>query len=292
MTMRPIHSADAGPAAELVQTVRDRPSDGIDPFPPSGEWEVLTDMGARGKTPERCAHVAVEVDRIAGYGAVDYAGDMRRAVLVGPVVHPAARRNGHGRALLERAIEQARAGKQREMGIAVRTENGAAMALLESVGFRRKGSRVCMRVERREQMPVFSMKGITVRQATDEDAAQFVRFTSGRVPRTPKQTRSFLKSDAYVVLLALMKNNVVGFAEIDLRHGPVATLEQVDGESARIRKGLGNMLVAEAMREAFQRDGITHFDLLVPGNNKAQIDSFQASGLERHHEFVTYELKL
>ena len=94
------------------------------------------------------------------------------------------------------------------------------------------------------------------------------------------------------MLLALVKSNIVGYAEVDLRAGDVATLEQLDGESARIRKGLGNMLVTEAMRAAFRNEGIQQFEFLVPGNNLAQIESFTDAGMERRYELVTYELKL
>ena len=78
---RPMTSADAARAADLVCIVRERPNDRIDPFPPATEMEVLVDSGARGKGPDRHPLVATEDEEVVGCGSLDCSTDMRTAVL-------------------------------------------------------------------------------------------------------------------------------------------------------------------------------------------------------------------
>ena len=138
MSTRPITSDDAAAAADLVRVVRERPNDRIDPFPPAHEMEVLVDAGARGKGPDRHPVVATADEVVVGYGALDCSPEMKTASLVGPVVHPANRRQGHGRNLLRDLIQQARAADQRFVTTLIGSDNGAAEALLKAEGFRRK----------------------------------------------------------------------------------------------------------------------------------------------------------
>ncbi len=55
--------------------------------------------------------------------------------------HPARRRQGHGRALLEALVAHARAEKKRLLLLEVRRSNEAAIRLYESIGFERTGVR-------------------------------------------------------------------------------------------------------------------------------------------------------
>ena len=64
----------------------------------------------------------------------------RRAMHVeGLAVHPGARRRGVGRALVRAAVDHARAGRLRAIGLHVSVRNRAAIALYEGEGFSSAG---------------------------------------------------------------------------------------------------------------------------------------------------------
>jgi len=131
MNTRPITSQDTAPVAELVQRVRGRPNDLVDPFPPATENELLADMGARGKGPGR-PRVALGADgEVVGWGAVDFSPAMKRALLVGPVVHPAQRTKGHGRNLMQVLLQNARDAHQKHVRVAVGVRQRIHVFLLE-----------------------------------------------------------------------------------------------------------------------------------------------------------------
>ena len=131
MKTRPITSQDTAPVADLVQLVRERPNDLVDPFPPATEIEILADMGARGRGPGR-PRVALERGEVVGWGAVDFSPAMKRAALVGPVVHPAHRTKGHGRNLIQALVQNARDAHQKHVRVCLGAHNGAGQALLRA----------------------------------------------------------------------------------------------------------------------------------------------------------------
>jgi len=293
MSTRRIHAEDAAAAAELVRLARGRPSDLIDPFPPCVETEVLVDMGARGKADPTHARVAVSGIAVAGYGALDYSPEMRRAQLVGPVVHPDERRKGLGGALLDDLIDQARVARQRYVRAAVGARNEAGRALLKRAGFRRKETHTCLRLARPASVPAIAAEGVDIRRVDPEDDHDaYFEFTRKLVPRQPKQTRSLLKSDAYVVVLAFKNDRPVGCVEVDLRHGAAASVENLDAPPSLLHRGLGNALLAEAMAAAFERDDVESVDLLVSGTDRARLDGLRDAGFQVRHELVGYELRV
>ena len=75
MVTSAIHSEHAASAAALVQLIRSRPNDLIDPDPPSAEMEVLVDMGARGKGDDAHPRISIEGAR----GGLGGGGKLRRA---------------------------------------------------------------------------------------------------------------------------------------------------------------------------------------------------------------------
>lgn len=296
MGARPITSADAAMVAELVRVIRQRPNDRIDPALPCEEAEVLADAGARGKASETHPLVAIQGtddgELVIGYGALDISPEMQCAQLVGPVVHPAHRRRGHGARLLDALLDQARAARQRILQAAIGKQNGAAEAMLLGCGFRQRKVQTCLRLEKPRQIPELEMDGLRIRRVGPDDADALFAFTSRLVPRTAKQVRSLLKSDGYVVLLAYRGEEVVGFGEVDLRYGPVATVEQVDGVPYLIRKGLGNVLLARLMDLAFA-GGVEALELVVAAEPSGKrVSGYVAAGFEVRAELVGFEFKL
>ncbi|MGH7162425.1 MAG: GNAT family N-acetyltransferase [Planctomycetota bacterium] len=295
MSTRPITGEEAAAAAELSRLARDRPNDLIDPFPPATETEVLSDAGARGKEPVVHPRVAIEDGRTVGYGAVDLSVELRRCRLLGPVVHPAHRRRGHGRMLLLDLVSQARTAGQTAVWASIGVENGAGIALLCDTGFEAKASHTCFRLSRPAvfpALPEFAVEGAQVRRANVDHADQVHEFTRHYVPRNDKQTRCLLKSGDYLVIIAERHDRIVGFAEADLRYGDVATVEYLDGRDPLVEKGLGNALLAELIRAAFERTTVQHVDFLVPETEGERIERLTREGLQRRYVLVTYERSL
>ncbi len=292
MSTRRIHSEDAAAAGEIVRLARERSEDLIDPFPPSQEIEVLVDMGARGKADPTHARIAVSGVAVAGYGALDYSSEMRRAHLIGPVVHPDQRRKGFGRALLNDLTDQARVARQRYVRTAVGARNRGAQALLKKAGFKRKETHTCLRLARPESIPTIAVDNVEIRRVESELDDLYFDFTRKLVPRQPKQMRSLLKSDAYVVILAFKNDKPVGCVEVDLRNGSVASVENLDAPPSLLHRGLGNALLVEAMAAAFERDNVDVLDLVVSGTDRSRLEGLQSAGFQVRHEVIGYELRV
>lgn len=292
MTIRRIRSDDAAAVAEMVRLVRERPNDLIDPFPPCVEMEVLCDMGARGKAESRHACVAVDGDVVVGFGALDFSPEMKRAHLVGPVIHPAHRTKGHGRALLDELLGQARGARQRHVRTMVGALNKAAQALLKAAGFRSRDRHTCLRLARTPRFPEIELDDIEIRRVDPELSDLYFDFTRKFVPRQPGQTRSLLKTDNYCAILAFKKGKPVGCVEVDLRNGPTASVENLDAPPSLLHKGLGNALLSEAVRAAFERNDVVSLDLLMSGTDRERLDALADRGFEVRHELIGYELRL
>lgn len=295
MSTRPLTSDDAQTVAELARVVRERPNDRVDPYPPAHEFEVLADAGARGRGPERHPVVAVQESEddelVVGYGAVDAVKHMQRAQLVGPVVHPAYRRQGHGARLLDALLDQARVLRQKTAYATVAVDNGAAEALLKLRGFKKQDTHTCLRLSRTDRLAQLDMDNVRVRRVDYDDWETVYEFTSKLVPRTEKQARSLLKSEEYAVVLAYRRAKVVGFAELDMRYGDVATVEQVDGVPSLLNKGLGNVLLAHLIPEAF-RAGRKHVELVVAAAGTENLQSHLDAGFEVRCELGAWKKKL
>jgi RimJ/RimL family protein N-acetyltransferase len=292
MSTCPISSDRAADAAALVRLVRSRPNDRIDPYPPSVESEVLADTGAR-ENDETCRpRIAVASDELVGYGALNFSPLLKRALLVGPVIHPAHRRNGYGLQILTELLDQAAANQQRSVRAVVGEDNAAGQALLSHAGLKRKERHTCLRLTRPARFLEMKMGGISVRRAWADDSELIAELGRRLVARTERQTRSLLKTSTYAVVVAFKGLKPVGFAEVDMRHGDVATLEQVEGPPALIQKGLGNLLIAETIRIVFQDEQVEALELLMEGTHRARIDAYAGIGFEPREELVAYERKI
>lgn len=292
MTTRQYKSPDSAEVAELTSLIAARPDDLIDPFPHTTETELLADSGARGKEEETSPRVVLQGDEIVGYGALDFSPDLRRAHLIGPVIHPGHRRAGLGRELLASLQSQARTAHQKYIRAAVGAMNRGGQAFLASTGFKQQERHTCLSLQRPERFVTLEMDGITLRRALYEDAEEVYRFTQRLVPRTYKQVKSLLRTDAYSITLAHRQGKPVGYVEVDMRRGERASLEHLDGQPSLIHKGLGNLLLADAIREAFDAERVEHLDLLVSGADRARLEAYAKAGFHIRHELISYEAKL
>ncbi len=291
MTTRRITHDDAAGAAALVQFARSRKEDLIDPFPPASEMEVLVDMGSRQDDNAKTI-VAVEGDLVVGLGAIDFSSEMRRATLVGPVVDSAHRRKGIGTSVLDELLANARAARQKYVRSAVGADNEAGQTVLRQAGFKYKETHTCVRLNRPKTAPMFTLDGIVLERMEAEDDERYHAFTSKFVARLARQTRSLLKSDDYTAVLATKAGRPVGCVEVDLRFGNVASIENLDAPPSLLHKGLGNALVGEAMRAAFERDSTTAIDILLAGADEERIDGMRAMGFDVRHQLTAFELRL
>jgi len=283
---------DSAQVAELSRVVRSRPKDVIDPYPPASEIEMMADAAARGKGEERHPHV-IEVDgTVVGFGALDFSDDLHRAQLVGPIVHPAHRHKGCARKLLASLVDQARLARQHEIRATVGGMNQTGRVLLEKAGFKTLACNSLLRIARPKSFGDVQMDGVTVRRATYDDAHDVHEFVRRLVPRNAKQTRSVLKTSEYIVLLAEKRKQIVGFAEVDLRQPGIALLEHLDGPPNMLHVGLGNLLLWESVRTAFENPEVEFFDLVAVGNDPKMLTAYANVGFELLHDLVVYELKL
>ncbi|MHC4448554.1 MAG: GNAT family N-acetyltransferase [Planctomycetota bacterium] len=289
---RAFAGVDSAEVAELSRIVRTRPKDCIDPWPPISELEVLADAGARGKGSPRHPRVVESAAGLVAYGALDFSDDLKRAQLLGPIVHPAHRHKGFGRLLIEDLMEQARRAKQKRLRATVGGMNQAGRALLGSAGFKTLACNTVLRLGRPDRYGELHLEGVDVRQATYDDWEDVHEFVRKLVPRTEKQTRSVLKTSEYLVLLANQRRRVIGFAEVDLRQGNVATLEHLDGPPNMLHKGLGNLMLWESVRTAFQNPEVEFFDFVVVGNDSKVLSRYMDAGFERRHDLIVFEAKL
>jgi len=285
-------SADSAQVAELSRIVRARPKDCIDPYPPASDLEVLADAGARGKGEMRHPHVVESDGHVIAYGALDFSEDLHRAQLVGPIVHPAHRHRGCAQLLINSLVEQARLADQEEIRATVGGMNQAGRVLLEKAGFKTLACNTLLRITRPESFGEVHMDGVTVRRATYDDWEEVHEFVRKLVPRNAKQTRSLLKTSEYIVLVATRRGHAVGFAEVDLRQRPNALLEHLDGPPNMLHVGLGNLLLWESVRAAFEDPAVEFFELVAVGNDPKMLTAYTNVGFEQCHDLVVYELKL
>jgi len=291
MSTRPISSADAADAAEVVRLVRERPNDLVDPFPPATEMEVLVDMGSRGKGQPSHPRVAVDGDEVVGWAAIDYSSVMRRAVLVGPVVHPAHRTKGYGSDLLVDLVQCGRDARQRHLRAVIGSNNTAGSALLKAAGFQPRDRHTCVRLARPPAVPELDLEGLRVERVDSEHGDTYYDFTQKLVPRQRRQVRGLLKADDYAAFLAYKDGKPVACIEIDMRYGDVASVETVEAPPSIMSK-VGNALLLHAVRLAFEHDRIQSVDLLMAGTDRAQLEKMAEHGFEIRHELVAFEMKL
>ncbi len=279
----------AADAAALVQLARERPSDLVDPFPPSQEFEVLADAGARGKEADVHPRMALEGQDLVGYGAVDFARGQKVAMLVGPIVHPAHRRKGHGKMLFDDLLGQAKTAKQKRICACIGAENGGGRAFARAMGFKQKETHTVLRISLPFEAARPEVKNVRVRRANYDHASLIHDYCRAVIPRNEKQTRSLLKTGSYAILMAEDKTKIVGLGELDMRYGDTATVEFLDGKSSLINKGLGNLILAEMIETASSQRGIEHIDLLVKGTDAKRIDAYRKIGFELRYEALLFE---
>ncbi len=288
LATRPCTSEDSASVAALVQLVRGRPEDTIDPFPPCIEAEVLADGAARLKEPECRARVAVAEGGLVGYAALDYCPELRDALLIGPVIHPDCRRSGRGTSLLVEILRQARLVRQRRVRASVGAFNNAAQAFLRESGFVEVARHTCLRLPRVSEVPFFKTRRARVARAKYDHTPEVHAFVRKFVPRTERQTRSLLKSDSYAIFIAYEREAIVGFVEVDMRFGEVATIEQLQGKQPLLGKGLGVALMAEGARCAFAHPDVRYLDFVIAGDAPREIRRYTRAGFLARHDVVEY----
>ena len=142
-----IRQAEPGDAAELVALARAVSSEPEDWLLASAEWRSVSAERRYLRAARRSPHAAVFVAEAQGglVGRLSVARDVhpasRHVADLGLMVASSHRRQGIGRALLERTVEWARGNSVSKLELHVFAHNRPAIALYESVGFVQEGYR-------------------------------------------------------------------------------------------------------------------------------------------------------
>ena len=142
-----IREAEPGDAAELVALARAVTSEPEDWLLTSSEWRSTAAERRYLRAVRRSPHAAVFVaEAPAGLvGRLSVARDVhpasRHVADLGLMVAASHRRQGIGRALLERTVDWARANSVGKLELHVFAHNAPAIALYESFGFVQEGYR-------------------------------------------------------------------------------------------------------------------------------------------------------
>jgi RimJ/RimL family protein N-acetyltransferase len=143
--IRPAHPRDAGPLVALAEEVSAEPEGWLIS---DGGWRTVADERRYLRALRRYEDAAVFVAELEDDGIVgrlslgrDPHPASRHVADLGLMVGAAHRRRGIGRALLDQAVDWARAAGVRKLELHVFPHNEAAIALYESFGFAREGYR-------------------------------------------------------------------------------------------------------------------------------------------------------
>ena len=142
-----IRDAEPGDAAELVALARAVSSEPEDWLLASAEWRSVSAERRYLRAVRRSPHAAVFVAEVpdAIVGRLSVARDVhpasRHVADLGLMVAAGHRRQGIGRALLQRTVDWARANSVAKLELHVFAHNAPAIALYESFGFVQEGFR-------------------------------------------------------------------------------------------------------------------------------------------------------
>ena len=142
-----VRRAEPGDAAELVELARAVGAEAEGWLITIGEWRSAADERRYLRSLRRYPHAAVFVAESDGgiVGRLSVARDPHPASAhvadLGVMIARKHRRRGFGRALMQAAEEWAREAGVRKLELHVFPHNGPAIALYESLGYRREGLR-------------------------------------------------------------------------------------------------------------------------------------------------------
>lgn len=142
-----IREAEPGDAAELVELARAVTSEPEDWLLTSAEWRSTAAERRYLRAAKRSPHAAVFVAEVPEglVGRLSVARDVhpasRHVADLGLMVAAGHRRQGIGRALLQRTVDWARASSVAKLELHVFAHNTPAIALYESFGFVQEGYR-------------------------------------------------------------------------------------------------------------------------------------------------------
>jgi putative acetyltransferase len=142
-----IREAEPGDASELVALAREVSSEPEDWLLAAAVWRSVSAerryLRAARRSPHAAVFVAEAPEGLVGRLSVsrDVHPASRHVADLGLMVAASHRRQGIGRALLERTVEWARANSVRKLELHVFAHNAPAIALYESFGFVQEGYR-------------------------------------------------------------------------------------------------------------------------------------------------------
>ena len=259
------------------------------------------------RTEEECL-VAVAGGALVGYGLCLRVGESDQYMADG-VVHPAWRRRGVGRALLERMLAGARQAGASCLDLRAREDESAALGLARALGFERVRVWERMWLEPL-RVPAFGFPaGYGWRNLRPQrDQAAYVELVNetladhwGVGPITVERVAfqvsqpSFRPGD---IIFATHQGEIVGVSaarmlerRIGSRLLSVAHLGPVGVRAGHRGLGLGHALVAATLRHARRRQ-IQAAELDVDETNAVAIHVYEDCGFERQFRILWYRRHL
>lgn len=283
MQLRPLAPGDIPAAVALSRACREQPADQVG----SPAWLTEADFhaetgGWQAPAGERFLAAAGADGALAGFVGVAANGD--EAVLHGPIVAPAYRGRGLGRALLDAALATAAGMGTRTVAHSVGDDNARGQALLAAAGFTPATAAeglVLLDIRPGELHRPAPVAGASCELAGAEDVRGIQAICQGATPRQPVTAgavRAWCASPGARVFTIRHGGQLAGFARLDLRP---PLLYQVTMAPGRREPGLGAMLGAHALQEGWRLLGPRPIGAAVPAGNADALHLFERLGFRR-----------
>ncbi|GMU56122.1 MAG: hypothetical protein AMXMBFR33_52680 [Candidatus Xenobia bacterium] len=181
-----------------------------------------------------------------------------RALLDGPVVEAAYRRQGWGKRLFEELSAVMSARGIRRVAVVLGDENEAGEKFVASLGFELEKTDVIVVCQRPSHPEVAPPEGITIELAGPElDLSAYEDLHASLFSRRSVNYVALLaRSPNYRIFVARAGEQLVGHLELEFLD-EVATLEAYGVLPEHRRRGVGKALLAAALKTAWSTPGVT-----------------------------------
>jgi mycothiol synthase len=248
--------------------------------------------------------VIAEVDGLpAGFSLTVPELLIGRTIVEG-TVHPAYRRKGLGRKLLDNAVEHSRALKARVVHASASPDAEALLRLLETSGFTKRQRQVQMRLKVDDLKPGEPGSGYEVRPLAEGEANIFSRIQNlafdgswGFAPNTPQELdyRLHMIGASYSdVLLLFVDGQPAAYCWTRMqRVGPErrGIIWMIGADPAFRGQGLGRAMLLQSISLMLTR-GASAFELTVYADNAPAVKLYESVGFTWKEDILWYELEL
>ena len=291
-SLRSFRGDDTDPVLELSRRALARPEEQVGNPVWTTRDELESEVADWDPPAEETLLVVEDELRIVAFGGVELPRGFDHAELFGPLVAPGAQGRRLGTRLLEASVARAREGAAAALLASVGTRNPGGRVLLERAGFRRRGTpQATFRLKRGEHRPVADApERVDVRVAGVDDldgALALYRecFPHGRFPEA--------------IWRENLARGTVYAAEADGRLVAVLNIDPSDRwiyhvgvkESERNRR-IGSYLLSRALEDYWRHHPGETLGLDVDADNVPAIRLYRRQGFAPWLVLQTFELAL